>query len=176
MFLGPGRRKILLEMREELRAFALTITQRPDQADDLVQEAIARALSAAKLPRERRALRAWTLRTMRNLHIDLVRKRKVRLEYESEIARYVKATATPGLNPVDRLVVRQAFERLSPDHREVLCMVDVLGMRYAEVAIALDIPEGTVMSRVSRARAHLLHEMDAGKVVRLPKTAKARRE
>ena len=174
--MGPRRRKILVGMREELRAFAITITRRPDQADDLVQEAIARALSAPSLPHERRALRAWTLRTMRNLHIDLLRKRSVRLEYEGEVARFVKAAATPGLSPVDRMVVRQAFERLSPDHREVLCMVDVLGMRYAEVASVLEIPEGTVMSRVSRARANLLEEMEAGKVVRLPKTAKARRE
>ena len=169
-----GRRKILVELREELRAFAMSITQRHDQADDLVQEAIARALSSPNLPTQRSDLRAWTLRTMRNLHIDLMRKKSVRLEYEGEVARFTKEAATPGLSPVDRMIVRQAFERLSPDHREILCLVDVLGMRYAEVATVLEIAEGTVMSRVSRARAKLLQEMVAAKVVRLPRTAKAK--
>ncbi len=171
-----GRKRVLVEIRGELRAFAIAITQRPDQADDLVQEAIARALSAPKLPRERRALRAWLLKTIRNLHIDLARKRTVRREYEGEVARFVEGAATPGISPIDRMVVRQALERLTPDHREVLCMVDVLGMRYTEVATVLEIPEGTVMSRVSRARARLLEELDAAKVVRLPRTAKAKRE
>lgn len=171
-----GRKRVLVELREELRAFAITLTQRPDQADDLVQEAIARALSAPKLPRERRALRAWTLKTIRNLHIDLARKRTVRREYEGDVARFVEDGRTPDISPIDRMVVREALERLAPDHREVLCMVDILGMRYTEVASVLEIPEGTVMSRVSRARARLLHEMESAKVVRLPKTAKAKRE
>lgn len=170
------RRTVLVEMREELRAFAVAITQRPDQADDLVQEAIARAIAASKLPRDRRALRAWALKTIRNLHIDLVRKTTVRRECEGEVARFIEDAAMPEISPIDRLVVRQAFSRLAADHRVVLCMVDVLGMRYAEVANVLEIPEGTVMSRVSRARGRLLQEMDGAKVVRLPRTAKAARQ
>ena len=171
-----GRKRVLVELREELRAFAITLTQRPDQAEDLVQEAIARALSAPKLPRERRALRAWTLKTIRNLHIDPARKRSVRREYEGDVARFLQNSTTPEISPIDRMVIRQALDRLGDDHREILCMVDILGMRYAEVAKVLDIPEGTVMSRVSRARAGLLEEMESAKVVRLPKTAKAKRE
>ncbi len=171
-----GHRKVLVEMREEFRAFAMSLAQRPDQADDLVQEALARALSAPNLPRERRALRAWTLRTIRNLHIDMMRRTSVRREYEGDVARSIEESAKPGISPIDRMVVREAFDRLTPDHREVLCLVDVLGMRYAEVATVLELPEGTVMSRVSRARDRLLNEMGTAKVVRLPRTAKATRK
>jgi hypothetical protein len=54
---------------------------------------------------------------------------------------------------IDVLLVRQAFQRLSGDHREVLALVDIAGFSYDEAAELLDVPKGTVMSRISRARA-----------------------
>lgn len=175
MFSGRRRRKLVAEMSEELRAFAMTIARRDDLADDLVQEALARALSAARLPRDRRAFRAWMIKTMRNIHIDMMRKNAVRREYEEDAARFFGGTPPPEVSPLERMLVRQAFEQISPEHREVLCMVDVLGLRYAEAAEVLGIPQGTVMSRVSRARAKLLQEMDKAKVVTLPTKTKATR-
>ena len=167
------QKRDIAALREDLKAFALALARREDLAEDLVQETLARALAAPRLPSDRPALRAWGIKTLRNLHIDQLRKVAVRREYEEEAARFVGATAAPGIGAIDRMLVRQAFEQISSNHREVLCMVDILGMRYAEVAKILDIPAGTVMSRVSRARASLLQELERAKVVTLPRQRKA---
>lgn len=66
----------------------------------------------------------------------------------------------------DRLIaaitVRQALERLDPPHREVIELVELAGFRYAEAAQILDVPVGTVMSRLSRARLSLLEALEEG--------------
>ena len=54
------------------------------------------------------------------------------------------------------ILIRMAFEKLPPDMREVLCLVDVMGLKYAEAAKVMDVANGTVMSRISRARKALL--------------------
>lgn len=54
------------------------------------------------------------------------------------------------------VLIRRAFEKLPPDTREVLFLVDIMGLKYAEAAKVMDVPNGTVMSRLSRARRALL--------------------
>lgn len=69
---------------------------------------------------------------------------------------------------VNRLAVRQAFMQLGKDHRDVLALVDIGGFSYDETAMMLSIPRGTVMSRVSRARAALMRGLSDDKVVPFP--------
>jgi acetyl esterase/lipase len=67
------------------------------------------------------------------------------------------------------LLVRQAFEALSPPHREVIFLVDIMGMRYQEAAQVLDVAEGTIMSRLSRARKALIGKLEESNVSPLPR-------
>jgi RNA polymerase sigma-70 factor (ECF subfamily) len=147
-----------------LIAYAKAICGAPDEADDLVQDAIVRALAADNVPVERDDLRPWMFRVIRNLHLDRCRKAKVRTEYSIQQKRLLGETPTAGGDPLSSLLVRQAFQSLTPEHREVLFLVDILGMRYVEAANVLAVPQGTVMSRLSRARRSMLDRMEGGNI------------
>ena len=58
------------------------------------------------------------------------------------------------------MMIRLAFEKLPPEVREILCLVDIMGLKYAEAAEVMSVPTGTVMSRISRARKTLLARVD----------------
>lgn len=73
------------------------------------------------------------------------------------------------------LSVRQAFERLSLEHREVLALVDISGFSYEETAMTLAVPQGTVMSRVSRARRAMAALLIEGDVILLDASREGRR-
>ncbi|MEM6587379.1 MAG: sigma-70 family RNA polymerase sigma factor [Pseudomonadota bacterium] len=144
----------------ELRAYALTICLGHQQdAEDLVQDAIERALRAQNRPVKLVELRRWIIRVIRNLHYDELRKRRVRREYSAAEKRLM-GEASLKTN-VDRdILIRLAFEKLPAEKREILYLVDILEFKYADAGWILDIPRGTVMSRVSRARAALLALVD----------------
>lgn len=138
----------------ELRAYAVAICSSRDDAEDLVQDAIERALRAESRPRVLDELRPWMFRVIRNLHYDELRKKRVRREY---LAAERRLSDEAGSSDTARdVLIRIAFERLPPETREVLCLVDIMGLKYAEAAKVMDVPPGTVMSRISRARKALL--------------------
>lgn len=163
------RREQLSSLRSEFLAYARAICEGADEAEDIVHESIVRALTADNVPRSIEQLRPWMFRVIRNLHIDNARKTKVRMEYATDVARFYQESSTVSGDPLQDLLVRQAFDGLSPKHREVLFLVDIMGMRYAEAADVLGAPEGTIMSRVSRARQALLANLDATNVETLPR-------
>lgn len=136
----------------ELRAYARSICNLPDDVEDLVQDAVERALRSDNRPDELPHLRPWMFRVIRNLHFDELRKRRVRMEYSR---REKRVSGELGVDQPRDVLTRLAFERMAPDKREILFLVDIVGLKYAETAAVLDIPEGTVMSRVSRARQAL---------------------
>ncbi|MFV2003420.1 MAG: RNA polymerase sigma factor, partial [Paracoccaceae bacterium] len=114
-----------------------------------------RALNAAGRPSRPDILRPWMFRVIRNLNIDELRKRRVRMEYSRAQARLLDtASGTPDV--AQNVLVRMAFEKLPPAMREVLFLVDVMGLKYKEAAMVMDVPHGTVMSRISRARRALM--------------------
>jgi len=78
-----------------------------------------------------------------------------------------------GHGTLDDVLTRMAFEKLNPAEREILYLVDVTGLKYAETADVLDVPVGTIMSRVSRARRALLALIDDTNVTEL-KTVRTR--
>ncbi|MEM9044205.1 MAG: sigma-70 family RNA polymerase sigma factor [Pseudomonadota bacterium] len=143
----------------ELRAYASSICSPTDDAEDLVQDAIERALKTDARPVRLEELRHWMFRVIRNLHYDELRKLRVRREYFAAEKRL--SGDAHGTSQVARdVLIRMAFEKLPPETREVLFLVDVMGLKYAEAAEVMGVPNGTVMSRVSRARRALLELVD----------------
>lgn len=145
-----------------LKRFALSLCRKGDLADDLVQITAERAFRARDRFDPATRLEAWLFRILRNAWIDMVRRDRTRGES-------VDINEFPQPDPVDsaeqtddRLMlqaVQAAMMRLPEDQRIVLHLVCVEGFSYAQAAETLDIPAGTVMSRLSRARSALARGM-----------------
>jgi RNA polymerase sigma-70 factor, ECF subfamily len=147
----------LIQLLPRLRSFARSLTGAPDQADDLVQTGIEKALRNLGSYTPGTRLDSWMFRILRNAWIDTVRARRDTVEFDAEAAETMpgedgRVTAEARLHLTE---VHRAIATLPEEQRSVLMLVCVEGMRYREVAAALDIPEGTVMSRLSRARLAL---------------------
>ncbi|WP_169570316.1 RNA polymerase sigma factor [Sneathiella limimaris] len=151
----------------ELKAYAIAITKDEELAKDLVQEACQKTLSAKRVPDRAEDLKPWMFRIIRNLFIDHKRREKTASEYFDSVSRLYENT--PASNPavIEELLVRQALERLSEQEREILYLIDVFELKYAEAAVVLGIAQGTIMSRISRARRALLQEVESSNVQRI---------
>lgn len=138
----------------ELRAYARSLCGHPDAAEDLVQDAIERALRSPNAPGAVADLRPWLFRVIRNLNYDELRKRRVRREYIEAETRF-SSESTAATDQARDVLLRLSYERLPPEKREVLFLVDIMGLKYAEAAEVMGVATGTVMSRLSRAREAL---------------------
>lgn len=153
----------LIELLPELRRFAYSLTCDRDAADDLTQSALERALTKASAWDSSRPLKFWVFRIARNLWLDQLRAEKVRGNTEDiddegvDIAddRLAAMHTTQELREVT-----DKMRELPEDQRAVLALVAVEGYSYKETAELLDIPVGTVMSRLSRARKTLIEHFD----------------
>ena len=137
-----------------LRRYARCLAGSRHEADDLVQACLERALARESLWDPDRGLRSWLFRILHNLHVSSVRgkKREVRVDGVPEETNPV----APGQESArDLEVVRDAMNRLPSDHREVLLLIAVEGFSYQEAATILEVPLGTVRSRLARAREGL---------------------
>jgi RNA polymerase sigma-70 factor (ECF subfamily) len=137
-----------------LRRYARALAGNRDDADDLVQDTLERAWSRAGLWRSVADMRAWLFGIMHNLHVDALRRGRLATVSLAEDAPEGVAPPTQG----ERLAVldlQAALDRLVPEQREVLLLVALEDMAYADIARTLGIPLGTVMSRLSRGRERL---------------------
>ncbi|MCC6077468.1 sigma-70 family RNA polymerase sigma factor [Pseudomonas sp. GCM10022188] len=144
----------LRELLPRLRRFALSLTRDAASADDLVQATLEKALGAWRGKRGDGDLRAWLFAILYRLFVDGQRRAR----------RYARILALFGgeeeRSPSTEDIVSahstlEAFERLPAEQRALLTLVSVEGLSYREVGEALQIPIGTVMSRLSRARQAL---------------------
>ena len=135
-----------------LRRFALWLTRDLSSADDLVQSTMERALSRRAGKREDGELRAWLFRILYRQFLD-ARRRSQRYAW---LLGRLREEAEPVGPSAEREALAHsalaAFEHLSAEQRSLLLWVTVEGLSYQEVAGILDVPIGTVMSRLSRAR------------------------
>lgn len=152
------RRKLLV-LRPDLLAFARSLTLDISEAEDLAHDAVVRALQSGSAPKQIAELRPWMFRIIKNLFIDTKRKERVQREFSITQNRLSDTEPAQTDGPVEALMVRQAYAKLAPRDREILCLVDILGLTYAQAANAIDVPVGTVMSRVSRARRAMIDQM-----------------
>lgn len=150
----------ITELLPELRAYGRSISANSAEAEDLVSDAIERAARSGTAPRTKSALRPWLFRTMRNLTIDGFRKARLRREYLRAEERLVSRAASATPDPAERLALRASLDRLRREERQLVILVDIAGLTYAEAAAATEVPIGTVMSRLSRARRALIRELD----------------
>ena len=141
-----------------LRRFARALTGNWHQADDLVQDTVVRAIDAWGDAARSIRVEGWMFRIMRNAWIDMQRARRVRRDY-ADALRTKSYTVFGGEDAaVARLTlgaVDTALQSLPEDQRSVVLLVCVEELSYAETAAVLDVPVGTVMSRLSRGRATL---------------------
>jgi RNA polymerase sigma-70 factor, ECF subfamily len=159
-----------------LRRYARSLLRDRDAADDLVQDCLERVIGRWHQRRADGDTRAWVYTILHNLAINQLQQRARRGRHidlddaeEDSVARL--PTQEDGLRHRDML---RALKTLSEEQRSVLLLVSVEALSYAETARVLDIPIGTVMSRLARARDKLLQVMEGGTVVPLASLAPRR--
>jgi RNA polymerase sigma-70 factor, ECF subfamily len=149
-------RQQLIAAIPRLRRYARSLVYEANQADDLVQTTLERALSHWHQFDQRRDLLVWTLSIAHNAFMD-ERRREQRLSPfdppEHGVA--IDELPAPGHDLGLRMDMLAALAQLSVEHREVLLLVTLEQLSYAECAEVLHIPIGTVMSRISRGRVAL---------------------
>lgn len=161
-----GIERRLQPYHARLFAYAVALSRDRDRGQDVFQECLARALGVRSAPESEPAFRAWLFTILRNIWIDQSRSQRRKAELEQEYAAdLVPEPVSLETVLVDAFAVRQAFARLTAEHREILALVDISGFSYEEAAAMISVPKGTVMSRVSRARQALAAHLAAGNVV-----------
>lgn len=157
----------IVALLPRLRGFARALTRSHDAADDLVQATCEKALRHGESWTPGTSLDAWLFRIMRNHWIDTVRRARPEIPVDGEeIADALpvedgRRTAEARLTLAE---VRAITDALPDEQRMVLMLVCVEEMSYRETADALDVPIGTVMSRLARARAALVAAMEGEKI------------
>jgi len=145
-----------LEMRwVRLYRIAYSWCHDPQLASDLTQDALTKALRKHHQLKKNNALDAWLFTILNNCWSDHCRRKKETVDIDEVNL----STATLSDDDDERMLivnyVHKAIEKLSSDQRQVVTLIDLEGMAYNEVASILDIPIGTVMSRLARARRQL---------------------
>jgi RNA polymerase sigma-70 factor (ECF subfamily) len=158
LFAEPGMNdfaRMLEAQIPRLRRYARALTRDFSRADDLVQNCLTRAVAKQHLWQYGTDLRAWLFTILHNQHVNEVRRSireasNVTLEEASELT--VQSNAIPTLQLRD---LEAALGKLQPEQRQVILLVGLEGMSYEEVASVLNVPVGTVRSRLSRGRDEL---------------------
>jgi RNA polymerase sigma factor (sigma-70 family) len=150
----------LVELLPRLRRFARGLARHASDADDLCQAAIERALKSRDQWQQGTRLDSWMYRITRNLWID-DRRAATRRGVHRPIDDHVAQIAGDGVAHVEAGALRGdvdgAMARLPDEQREVVVLVLVEGYAYREAADILDVPIGTVTSRLARGRETLMH-------------------
>ena len=149
----------LLTWVPRLRRYARALVTNRDDADDLVQDTLERAWAKSAMWQGVNDMRAWLFGVMHNLHVDGVRRPKLHTVVLDEDTPEIPVAPTQ----TDRLAVfdlQAALQQLPVEQREIILLIALEDLSYAEVAATLGIPMGSVMSRLSRGRERLRSLME----------------
>jgi RNA polymerase sigma-70 factor (ECF subfamily) len=141
----------------QLRRYARGLVNHREKADDLVQDCLERALSRRHLWDDTRAIRPWLFTIMHNIYANAAR----RFSHTPDLVSIdqVEESASPTTVDMSLNDLNVALSQLSLQHREIILLIGLEQMSYKETAEVLDIPLGTVMSRLTRARKRLREVM-----------------
>ncbi len=150
-----------------LRRYALVLTRNADDAEDLVQETLTRAISAAHTWQPGTELRPWLFRILHNTHVSGLRRARVRAAAAPDLAAAQPHAQPEAMSRIELAQVLDALDSLPEAQRKPILLVALEEMSYAEAARSLDVPLGTFMSRLGRGRAalrKLMGELRRGKL------------
>ncbi|RXZ00040.1 RNA polymerase sigma factor [Fictibacillus sp. S7] len=143
-------------------AFAMVHDQM--EAEDITQEAFVKAYFSMDQLKEEYAFSSWLTRIVTNLCYDRIKKREKlpQLQIDPEQTELMADTHSEVENLQLRINLQLAMQKLTPEHRTVIVLRDIQGFSYQEIAEILEIPEGTVKSRINIARKELRKELLRG--------------
>jgi RNA polymerase sigma-70 factor (ECF subfamily) len=172
LFDGKAGARLLPDIQTHIpamRRYALVLTRDADQAEDLVQESLSRAIAGVRSWRPGSNLSAWLLSILHNTFISGWRRERTERQALGEM---VQAGLNEEARPPEQTAsielqqVMQALMTLPDGQREILVLAAVEGLSYREIADIHDVPLGTVMSRLARARDALRQALEARPVGR----------
>jgi len=155
--LSDSQKEVLLAGLGGLRKFCLSLTGNSADADDLLQVTVERVLSKG-MPESAHAAK-WAYRVCKNAWVDEVRSRGVRQKHLDQVGEMSLDAPSAEKTAGDERHIAAVFgelEQLPDDQRLALTLVAIDGKTYSEAAEILDVPIGTIMSRVARARKQLV--------------------
>ncbi|MBX5164881.1 MULTISPECIES: RNA polymerase sigma factor [unclassified Rhizobium] len=155
----------ILALLPSLRRYSRSLTRSDADGEDLLQDCVEKVLARRGQWRGLN-LRGWVLTIMTNLYRNGRRGKARDAIVELDAAGNIAAPETLA-DPLERARLDNALNSLSEEHRAVLMLVVIEGYTYSEVAAALDIPIGTVMSRLSRARQRVAERLKADNIITL---------
>ena len=140
----------------KIRRYARSLTRDPIKADDLVQDALCRAMAKQHLYQPDTNLRAWLFTLMHNQYVNDVRRsaRETNVLNVEDVASQLVATTDPTASR-QLVELDRALGQLPIEQRQVILLIGLEGMSYEEVAAIVAVPIGTVRSRLSRGREQL---------------------
>lgn len=147
-----------------LRRFARGMVRDMSLADDLVQECLERALTRLHLWQPGTNLRAWLFTILRNLHINGVRRKQTFVDIDGEAQAGLGSAHGSQFSRLEVRDLRRALSKLPREQREVVLLIGLEGISYAEAADIMKVSIGTVKSRLSRGRRALRALMEGGMV------------
>lgn len=158
LMLSARQRKLCKRLesgRGRLFRMAYAWSHNQDVADEVVQQTMIKAMHNIDKVRDINAIDSWLFRMLSNCFIDLCRKRREEVDVDDVVLFEQDTPETIQLQNEMLTSVRSAIACLPVKHRQVITLIDIESFSYAEVACILDIPQGTVMSRLNRARQSL---------------------
>jgi RNA polymerase sigma-70 factor (ECF subfamily) len=158
-----------------LQRYALLLTRNRVEADDLVQDCVAKAIASANQWRPGTDLRAWLFRILYTCHISDRRKQQVRARYAEQVTASDNVEASQLLLVETRQVL-SALESLPEPQREAIMVIALEDVKYEEAARRLGVPIGTFMSRLARGREALRQRMEADRGIKRLRLVKGGRD
>ena len=176
MTASPAFRNDLIKAIPSLRAFAMSLCNHPERADDLVQETLVKAWANMTSFTEGTNMRAWLFTILRNNFYSEFRKRRNEVEDADGVLAGKLSTVPEQFGHMDMQDFQAALKKLPEDQREALILVGASGFSYEEAAEICDCAIGTVKSRVNRARNRLADLLSPNGKAETSDRAEARRE
>ncbi|MBV9251768.1 MAG: sigma-70 family RNA polymerase sigma factor [Acetobacteraceae bacterium] len=150
----------MTELLPELRAFARFLVRDRSEADDLVQEALVRALGALARFQQGTSMRAWLFTILRNAFYEQARRRRTEKAALEQVGVTEQASAPHQENETALADLQRLIWTLPPLLREALVLVGAQGLAHEEAAKICNVPVGTMKARVSRARAKISQALE----------------
>jgi RNA polymerase sigma-70 factor, ECF subfamily len=155
--------RVVSELYGPVYRFALALAGSDSEAADLTQETFLIFCRQHWQVREPDKVKSWLFTTLRRTFLRTVRRRQTRAEVELTTSHDRGAVDPVGPRSVDAGVILKALSELEEDHRSVLELFYIGDLSYKEISTALEVPLGTVMSRLSRAKDQLRAALATGK-------------